>query len=264
MIVFNEDCLKTMSAMGNEIIDLVVTSPPYDGLRTYNGFSFDFESVAKELYRILKHGGVLVWVVNDSTIKGSESLTSFKQAIYFVEKCGFRLHDTMIYQSEKPPLTHNRYEQKFEYMFILSKGKPKTFNPIKEPCAHFGEDKKARTMRQDSDNLGNRAGKGSVGEFKIKGNIWKYSAGYNKSTMDKIAFKHPAIFPEQLAHDHIISWSNEDDWVYDPFTGSGTVAKICSLTNRSFTGSEISKEYCDVIKERTGCVIYEPISITFQ
>ena len=249
--IYNENCLDTMARMEDNYIDLTVTSPPYDGLRTYNGYSFDFESIAKELYRTTKKGGILVWVVNDSTKKGSESLTSFKQALFFRE-IGFNMHDTMIYKSEKPPLTHNRYEQKFEYMFVLSKGKPNTFNPILEPSKYAGQDKKSRTLRQDSDELSNRSGKGRVKDFKIKGNVWEYPTGGGKSTKDKIAFKHPAIFPEQLVNDHIISWSNKGDIVYDSFMGSGTTAKMAKINNRNWIGSEISEEYCYIANERDG------------
>jgi DNA modification methylase len=255
-LLFNESNLATMKRMPDNFIDLTVTSPPYDGLRTYNGYSFPFEDIAKELYRVTKQGGVVVWVVNDSTKNGSESLTSFKQAIYFTE-CGFNLHDTMIYKAEKPPLTHNRYEQKFEYMFVFSKGKPKTFNPILEPSKYAGQDKKNRTMRQDSDELGNRSGKGYVADLKIKGNIWEYAIGGGKSTKDQIAFKHPAIFPEQLANDHIISWSNEGDIVYDPFAGSGTTGKMAILNKRKCIMSEISSEYCEIIKKRLEPIINE-------
>lgn len=247
--IYNEDCLVTMGKMPDNFIDLTVTSPPYDGLRKYNGYSFPFEEIARELYRVTKNGGVVVWVVNDSTKDGSESLTSFKQAIFFKQECGFSIHDTMIYSSDKPPLTHNRYEQKFEYMFILSKGKPKTFNPIMEPSKYAGQ-KRCATMRQDADELGDRSAKGKVKDTKIKGNIWEYVTGSNKSTNDKIAFKHPAIFPEKLAKDHIVSWSNEGDLVYDPFTGSGTTPKMAMLSKRDYIGSEISAEYCLIAQKR--------------
>lgn len=247
--IHNENCLETMAKMKDNFIDITVTSPPYDGLRTYNGYSFDFEAIAKELYRITKDGGIVVWVVGDSTKKGSESLTSFKQALYFKE-IGFNVHDTMIYKSEKPPLTHNRYEQKFEYMFVFSKGKPNTFNPILEPSKYAGQDKKSRTLRQDSDQLGSRSGKGKVKDFKIKGNVWEYSTGGGKSTKDKIAFKHPAIFPEKLASDHIKSWSNEGDLVYDCFGGSGTTAKMSKILKRNWIISEVSKEYCEITRQR--------------
>ena len=235
--------------MSDGMIDLTVTSPPYDKLRTYNGYCFDFESVSKELYRVTKDGGVVVWVVGDATVKGSESGTSFKQALYFIQ-CGFNLHDTMIYNSDKPPLNHNRYEQEFEYMFIFSKGKPKTFNPIMIECKYAGEDKSARTFRQTGDDIMETHLKTPVKSHKIKGNIWRYSTGFNKSTKDKIAFKHPAIFPEQLANDHILSWSNEGDLIYDPFMGSGTTAKMAISNNRNWVGSEISSEYCDITNKR--------------
>ena len=248
-MLFNMDCVECMRQIEDNTIDLTVTSPPYDDLRKYNGYSFDFENTAKELYRITKDGGIVVWVVGDKTEKGSESGTSFKQALYFKE-IGFNLHDTMIYMSDKPPLTHNRYEQKFEYMFVFSKGKPKTFNPIMEECKYAGSDKKARTFRHTGDELQETHIKNKVNKEKIKGNVWYFSTGYNKSTKDIIAFKHPAIFPEQLANDHIISWSNENDIVFDPFMGSGTTAKMAELNNRKWIGCELSEEYCWIIKER--------------
>ena len=243
------DCLEGLKLLNDNSIDLTVTSPPYDDLRKYNGYSFDFENIAKELYRVTKDGGVVVWVVGDKTKNGSETGTSFKQALYFKE-IGFNLHDTMIYASDKPPLSHNRYEQKFEYMFIFSKGKPKTWNPIMEECKYAGSSKKARTFRHTGEELEETHNKGEVKSHKIKGNIWFYSTGYQKSTKDKIAFKHPAIFPEQLVNDHIISWSNENDIVMDIFSGSGTTHKMALLNNRNFIGFEISQEYIDIEEER--------------
>ena len=252
------DCLEGLKQLDDESIDLTVTSPPYDDLRKYNN-NFDFENIAKELYRVTKDGGVVVWVVADKTKNGSETGTSFKQALFFKD-IGFNLHDTMIYMSDKPPLTHNRYEQKFEYMFVFSKGKPKTFNPIMEECKYAGSDKKARTFRHTGDELQETHIKNKVNKEKIKGNVWYFSTGYNKSTKDIIAFKHPAIFPEQLANDHIISWSNEGDTVLDIFSGSGTTAKMAKLNGRNFIGFEISKEYCDMANTRVqyadnGCLM---------
>ena len=244
-----EHCLDTMKGMASDSVDLVVTSPPYDNLRTYNGYSFDFESIAQELARVMKPGGVIVWVVGDATIQGTETGTSFRQALFFKE-LGFNLHDTMIYMAEKPPLTHRRYEQKFEYMFVFSKGKPKTFNPLLQETIYAGQNKQRRTMRQDGDELSNRSGKGFVKDYKIKGNVWVYSIGNNKSAKDKSAFKHPAIFPEQLAIDHIKSWSNINDLVYDPFTGSGTTGLAAKKLSRRFIGSEISADYAQVAAER--------------
>ena len=243
------DCLEGLKLLPNNYIDLTVTSPPYDDLRKYNGYSFDFENIAKELYRVTKDGGVVVWVVGDKTKNGSESGTSFKQALYFKE-IGFNLHDTMIYSSDKPPLSHNRYEQKFEYMFIFSKGKPKTWNPIMEECKYAGSSRKAITFRHTGEELEETHNKGEVKSHKIKGNIWFYPTGYQKSSKDKIAFKHPAIFPEQLANDHIISWSNEGDIVMDIFSGSGTTHKMALLNNRNFIGFEMSQEYIDIENER--------------
>lgn len=233
--IYNENCLDTMAKMPDNFIDLTVTSPPYDNLRTYNGYSFDFKNIAKELYRVTKDGGVVVWVVGDATIKGSETGTSFKQALFFKE-IGFNLHDTMIYSKSgfKNP-SNNRYHQTFEYMFVFSKGNPKTFNPIKDRKNKY---------------VGVHGGEKSFrDEYGKRFNVWRYANGGNNTTKDAV-FKHPAIFPEQLANDHIISWSNKKDLVYDPFMGSGTTAKMSILNNRNWIGSEISNEYCNLIEER--------------
>lgn len=249
--IYNESNLETMGRMPDNCIDLTVTSPPYDNLRKYKGFSFPFEEVAKELYRITKPGGVVVWVVGDSTKDGSESLTSFKQALLF-NSVGFNVHDTMIYQKLSGlPLNHNRYEQDFEFMFVLAKGKPKTFNPIKVKTV-TNEKRDSFFGTHDEKNNKRRSGakRTDTKPEKIKGNIWGYRTGLYHSTSDAVAFKHPAVFPEQLAADHIQSWSNEGDLVYEPFGGSATVAKMCFLLNRKCIMSEITKEYCELSIQR--------------
>jgi site-specific DNA-methyltransferase (adenine-specific) len=246
--IHSMDCVKGMKMLPDECIDLTVTSPPYDNLRTYNGFTWDFEATAKELYRVTKEGGVVVWVVADATIKGSETGTSFKQALFFKE-CGFNLHDTMIYQKQNyVPLTHNRYEQEFEYMFVFSKGKPKVFNPIKIPCKYAGTETWGNVTfhKTNSSGLVN-CGKKKVNDFKQHGNIFCYLTGKVKSSTGA---KHPAPFPEQLAADHIVTWSNEGDVILDPFIGSGTTAKMALLNNRHFIGFDISQEYCEIAKNR--------------
>lgn len=253
-IILNMDCVEAMKLMPDECIDLTVTSPPYDNCRTYDGFSWDFEATAKELYRITKKGGVVVWVVNDTTVNGSETGTSFKQALYFMEQ-GFNLHDTMIYGKENPvPVGgNNRYYQSFEYMFILSKNKPKAFNALTEPKRNKWNDK--RTERYKGFNR-NKNGDFVKKQTKLnqndpkRRNLWMYTVGGGISSKDKFSFKHPAIFPEPLANDHIISWSNENDIVFDPFMGSGTTAKMAMLNNRKFIGCEISENYCKIIQER--------------
>lgn len=262
--IYNMDCLEGIKMLPDECIDLTVTSPPYDNLRTYNGFVFDFEGIAKELYRVTKQGGVVVWIVADATIKGSETGTSFKQALYFKE-IGFNLHDTMIYQKTSPYPANVRYQQDFEYMFVFSKGKPKTFNPI-HTLKTVGEIKKivrgtysheTRTYRKTDgktetlDEAGlKRLEKASKDITKTMSNIWAIEAGYQKSTTDEMAFKHPAMFPEALARDHIISWSNKGDLVLDPFVGSGTTAKMALLNGRNYIGIDISEEYCEIARKR--------------
>lgn len=252
--IYNEPNLETMSKMPDNFIDLTVTSPPYDGLRTYNGYSFSFEDIARELYRVTKEGGIVVWIVGDAVVDGGESGTSFRQAIFF-QSLGFSIHDTMIYErspafpSSKDKST--RYSQSFEYMFVFSKGKPKTVNLICDRknrwagFASFG----TQSERLADGTLKTRK-KNVVRELGVRFNIWKYATGIGNSTDDLIAHDHPAIFPEQLAADHIYTWSNEGDLVYDCFGGSGTVSKQCILMNRRYILSEISKEYCELSEKR--------------
>jgi DNA modification methylase len=243
--IYCENNLDTMSRMPDNFIDLTVTSPPYDNLRNYNGYSFEFEKVAKELYRVTKQGGVVVWVVGDATVNGSESGTSFRQALYFME-CGFRLHDTMIYQTGKPPLTHNRYEQEFEYMFVFSKGALKTFNAIRSTKNHFETTNRNKKWRREKDGT-HDMGRVNTGTTKIVGNVWYIESGVFD---DKKSYEHPAVFPEALAQKHIYSWSNEGDLIYDPFTGSGTTLKMAHLQKRNWIGSEISQQYVDLANKR--------------
>lgn len=252
--IYRMDCVEGMKMLEDNIIDLTVTSPPYDNLRTYNGFSWDFEATAKELYRVTKPGGVVVWVVGDATINGSETGTSFRQALTFMEK-GFKLHDTMIYMKDNPPPTGgaSRYYQAFEYMFVLSKGAPKTFNAIVEPRRNKWNDH--RTVRKRPVTR-NKAGvftekivPVNQGDVKLQ-NVWNYTVSGGSVASDPYAHQHPAIFPEALVRDHIVSWSNPGDVVLDPFMGSGTTAKMAILNGRNYLGFEISEEYCSIAKQR--------------
>jgi len=243
------DCLEVMKSLPSQSIDLTVTSPPYDNLRTYNGYSFDFESIAKELYRVTKDGGVVVWVVGDATINGSETGTSFKQALYFKD-IGFNLHDTMIYQKNSYPFPpSNRYYQQFEYMFVLSKGNPKTTNIQTQKTIWKKDTKEISTTRNFDGSVSSMKYTKGKDERKMD-NIWLINTGYMRTTKDKIAYQHPAIFPEELVNRHILSWSNEGDTVLDCFMGSGTTGKVAKQLNRQFIGIEISPEYLEIAKSR--------------
>jgi site-specific DNA-methyltransferase (adenine-specific) len=246
--IYNMDCVEGMRILPDESVDLTVTSPPYDNLRKYTGFEWDFEATAKELYRVTKQGGVVVWIVADATIKGSETGTSFRQALHFMD-CGFNLHDTMIW--EKPTFTATgslkvRYAPVFEYMFVFSKGKPKSFNPIKDKGnKHFGTVFYGTVRTRDGETK--RLSKAcETKRFGQRHNVWHMSP----CNSSKERCGHPAPFPEQLANDHIISWSNEGDTVLDCFMGSGTTAKMAKLNNRNYIGFEISKEYCEIAEQR--------------
>jgi site-specific DNA-methyltransferase (adenine-specific) len=253
MIIHNNCALGTMKMFGEGYIDMTISSPPYDNIRDYKGFKFPFEKIAKELYRVTKEGGVVVWVVNDQVIKGSESGTSFRQALYFME-VGFRLHDTMIFEKNGSAFpasrTGNRYTQIFEYMFVFSKGKPKTHNLIcDKPNKHQGFVAHKTTYRNKAGELIQRTQK-PVPSHSPRNNIWRYIVGFGGITKDKIAHKHPAIFPDKLAEDHILTWSNPGDLIYDCCGGSGTTGIMAHQHKRKFILSEFSDEYCKVIQKR--------------
>lgn len=245
--IYNIDCVEGMRHMPDNFVDLVVTSPPYDNLRDYKGYTFDFESIAQELLRVIKKGGVVVWVVGDKINKGNKSLTSFKQCIYFQE-IGFNVHDVMIYQKKNTPfMRSNAYTNCYEFMFVLSKGSPKTFNPLKTSTKRQGFEKLVSNKKADGVN--NKV-LGELKEEKTRTNIWDYAVGLGGSTNDKIAFQHSAIFPERLAYEHILSWSNQDDVVFDPMCGSGTTCKMAKISNRKYLGMEISAEYTKIAEQR--------------
>ena len=245
------DCLELMKSIPDGSVDLTVTSPPYDNLRTYNGnitqWNFEkFKEIAKELYRVTADGGVVVWIVGDATINGSETGTSFKQALYFKE-CGFSIHDTMIWHKISPFQHKNRYIPSFEYMFVLSKGKPKAANIICDRKNKWAGTQVHGTERQangKTKKLSDVQKSKKVKEYGARYNIWDIAPCKSNKT------GHPAVFPEQLAKDHIISWSNEGDTVLDCFMGSGTTGKMAVLNNRNFIGIELDEGYFNIAKER--------------
>jgi len=252
------DCLEVMKTLEPESIDLTVTSPPYDNIRAYNGNNdlwgeHVWKGVIEELYRLTKSGGVVVWVVGDATIRGSETGTSFKQALWAME-CGFNLHDTMIYQKNSLAFPDtNRYYQCFEYMFVWSKGKPNTCNQIKDKKNKQANKTITGNYRDIDGSLKEMAGSKKANRIKNKGvrwNIWKYNTGWKHSYTEEWLRGHPAIFPEQLANDHIISWSNEGDLVFDPFMGSGTTGKMALQNNRDFIGIELDPKYFEIAKKQ--------------
>ena len=236
-------------------VDLVVTSPPYDDLRDYEtndkwNFSV-FKKIANQLYRVMKNGGTIVWVIGDKVEDKAKTLTSYKQAIYFQE-IGFKMYDVIIYEKAGSGPPHSRrYFNTFEYMFVLSKGDIKTVNILKDKKNKWGNKSTfTNVTRREKDGTLTDKGKKIINEFGVRTNIWKYANGKNFSTKDQIAYKHPAIFPEKLVHDHIVSWSNEGDIVLDPFGGSGTTSKVASILKRRWIYIEKIKSYSLIAKER--------------
>lgn len=248
--IYNEDCCDTMCRMLDNSIDLIVTSPPYDGIRDYNGYEFEFQKIAAHIFRVTKQGGVVVWIVGDQVVDYGETGTSFKQALFFMS-LGFKLHDTMIYMKDSIAFPdQTRYSQVFEYMFIFSKGKPKTVNILKDKKNKWAGYTVRGHERLANGDVRYKKDKGILNEYSSRYNVWLYGTGAFKSSVDLAAREHPAIFPEKLAADHIYSWSNEGDLVYDPFIGSGTTAKMAHIMKRNWIGSEISSEYVAVANKR--------------
>lgn len=244
--IYTGDCLEVLKGVESGSVDLTVTSPPYDNLRTYGGYTFDFEGTAKELYRVTKEGGVVVWVVGDETEDFSESGTSFRQALHF-KQIGFNLLDTMIYvkQNYLPLInTARRYSGQFEYMFVFSKGRPNAFNPLQVEKVRNKVEKGGGTRNRDG-SMGSTKVIVPKKETKDATNVWSYPTDKAKDAKD-----HPAVFPEQLANDHIISWSNEGDLVLDPMCGSGTTCKMALLNNRNYIGIELNPEYVKIAEAR--------------
>jgi DNA modification methylase len=247
------DCAEVLGTLPPGSVDLTVTSPPYDNLRKYKGYKFDFEPIARELYRVTKSGGVVVWVVGDATIDGSETGTSFRQALYFMS-LGFNLHDTMIYKKNALAYpTFDKYYPCFEYMFIFSKGKPKTVNLLADRPNKQALKSVTGNERQADGSLTQMSGSKKGATIKpvgVRWSVWEYNTGNGHSAAEKYAHEHPAIFPEALANDHILSWSNPGDTVLDPMMGSGTTGKMAVLNNRNFIGIEIAPEYMAIAEKR--------------
>ena len=241
-----------MNDIPGKSVDMVLTSPPYDNLRTYNGtldWNFEiFMEIAKELVRVLKEGGVIVWIVGDATINGSESVTSFKHALYFKDKLKLNLNDTMIWNKKcfsAVGALKNRYAPVFEYMFVFSLGKIKTFNPLLDR-KNLSYGRKISGTNVDKNRNSRKVAKlgEPIKEFGQRFNIWEQFPEMNRN------IKHPAPFPLKLAEDHVVSWSCENDLILDPFMGSGTTGVACKNLSRKFIGIEKDEKYFEIAKNR--------------
>lgn len=259
--LYVSDCVQFMKKLNDNYVDLTVTSPPYDDLRDYKGFNFEFGDIAKELYRITKPGGVVVWVVGDKILKGNRTLTSFRQALLFQE-IGFNAHDVMIYRKKNTPfMRSNAYTNSYEFMFVFTKQSPKVFNPLQEKTVRNGLEMLPHNKK--SDGVNKKVLK-ELKPTKTLTNIWEYAVGWGGTTRDKIAFKHPAVFPEKLAEDHILSWTNEGDIVFDPMCGSGTTCKMALKNRRKYLGCDISADYIQIAEERLLSTVIPPLEVLIK
>ena len=256
----NGDCAAVLP--GLPPADLILTSPPYDGMREYGGYSdaFDFDAVAAACVANLAPGGLLVWVVADQIVDGGDSGTSFRQALSFMG-LGLTLHQPMIYQRwSLSGMRKKAYYKDFEYMFVFSKGKLKTANILEDKRNLATGGRKASKMSglgRSGDNQNSYLGLtgGIVPEYGRRGSVWYYNAGKYagnlKGDLDyQTLAEHPAIFPQRLARNHILSWTNPGDLVIDPMVGSGTTLRAAADFGRRAVGIEINPEYCDLIRQR--------------
>ncbi|NQU22454.1 MAG: site-specific DNA-methyltransferase [Candidatus Nealsonbacteria bacterium] len=246
------DCVVGMAGMPDACIPFTMASPPYDHIRKYGGQRFDFEATALQLYRITMEGGVVVWIVRDAIVNGGESGTIARQQLYFLD-LGFRLHATMVMKTKRTGLPQQvRYPTQFEYAFVFSKGRPRTINLIRDRRnSTAGQRHKIHRERDDGrrETVGYHPFK-VVGKYGLRGNVWEYDVGGGKSTTDEFAFGHPALMHEQMAEDHILSWSRPGDLVFDPMCGSGTTCKMALLNNRRYLGFEIHGPYFQIAQKR--------------
>jgi DNA modification methylase len=238
------DCLAVMPLLGK--VDAVVTSPPYDDLRAY-GAAFagvDLFAAISEIAKVLEVGGVCMWNVADATVNGSETGTSFKQALHAMEN-GLRLHDTMIYIKDNVNFPESvRYFSGHEYMFVFSKGPPKTFNPLIDRPNKWAGTVMHGTDRQRDGSKTPISGEGKlVKSVGMRFNWWRMTNNGRDTG-------HPAPMPYAMAHDHICSWSNHGDTILDPFMGSGTTLVACAKLGRHSIGIEIDPDYFDIACER--------------
>lgn len=245
--IYHGNCVQLMKEMEEGMVDLTVTSPPYDDLRNYNGYHFDFEGVAQGLFHVTRPGGIVVWVVGDRIVKGDRTLTSFRQALYFQE-VGFNVHDVMIYKKKNTPfMRSNAYTNCYEFMFVFSKHHVNTFNRLMDKTIRQGFE--GMPFNKGADGINRKVFKELKAE-KTKVNIWEYAVGLGGTTSDREAFKHTAVYPEKLAEDHILTWTNPGDLVFDPMCGSGTTCKMALLRGRNYLGFDISDEYVQLSKDR--------------
>jgi site-specific DNA-methyltransferase (adenine-specific) len=248
--IIHGKCVEVMTDWPAEIIDLVHTSPPYDALRHYHGYKFDVKAVAEQLYRVLKPGGLVVWIVADQTIKGSKTGSSHRHVLTF-QDCGFRLHDTMIYEKNGIRYPDKvRYYNCFEYMFVFSKGRPETTKLIRDRENVTAGQMQSWTERERDGSLTKRAKKKIAAPFGVRRNIWPYHTGSHHTAPDNLWRSHPAVFPLQLAEDHIISWTRPGDIVLDPMCGSGQTLLAALINERHYIGIDCSAEYCRLARER--------------
>lgn len=255
------DAVEVLKTLPDESVDLVVTSPPYDELRVYNGFSLDLHAVGVELYRVMKDGGIVAMVIQDSTKDFGKSLTSFRTIVDWCDNIGFKLFETCIYHKNgtEGAWWKSRFRVDHEYMPIFLKGrKPQYFNkePLKIPSKHGGKVMSGSGNRK-TDGTTTAVVRREINPMKCRGTVWDYLMAGDKNPLKR---RHPAVFPDKIPFDFIKCFCPEGGVVLDPFVGSGSTAVMAKVLERKYIGIDISREYCDLAEERLekdGCKCQE-------
>ena len=246
-----EDNITYLKTLPDECIDFVITSPPYDALRDYNGYKLDLHGLGVELLRVLKDGGICVMVIQDSTRDFAKSLTSFRTIVDWCDNIGFRLFECNIYnrQGTEGAWWKKRFRVDHEYMPIFLKGKrPQYFDKenIKIPSKHGGKIMTGANIRTKNGQTGSR--KVKINPTKCPGTVMTF--GNTCGGESKLKSKHPAVFPNMLAYDMIECFCPEDGTVLDPFNGSGTTTLAAKCLGRNYIGIDVSEEYNKIARER--------------
>ena len=245
------DCLNIMKKIEENTFDLIVFSPPYDSLRKYNDYTFDLKKTGEQIFRVLKDGCLCAMVIQDQTKNFGKSLTSFRTAVDWVDRIGFKLFETVIYRKHgiEGAWWNKRFRVDHEYIHLFLKGeKPRYFNkdPLRIPSKHGGKTMVGSGNRK-TDGTTTKTTTIHVNKMKCRGTVWDY---LNAGDKNKLKQQHPAVFPDKIPYDIISCFSPVKGLVLDPFVGSGSTCVMAKKLDRFYTGIDISSKYIEIAKKR--------------
>lgn len=258
------DAIEHASTLASDSVDLVLFSPPYDGVRDYRGnWTLDLPALGSELLRVVKDGGFAVMVIADGTKNQRKSMTTFRTAVAW-EDAGWSLFESVIYSRDGRPGAWwaTRFRVDHEHILMFYKGKrprPVTHHDgLRVPSKHAGK-KWTGTQRLTDGTLVKTSA--TVAADKCRGTIWHYATSNSEGNRTKA--KHPATFPDALARDVILALSAPGDVVYDPMMGSGTSVVIAAQEGRRWLGNDFFAEYVEIAQQRLAVEAHTPlVSVT--